>query len=49
MPTCDRCGGFVTADFARVFGDNDDRLSGCLDCTPRERLADSAANSRQMR
>jgi hypothetical protein len=33
MPTCDRCGAFVSADFARIFGTNDGTVDGCLDCT----------------
>lgn len=32
MAECDNCGKFVTADFARVFGDNDGNVYGCLDC-----------------
>jgi hypothetical protein len=33
MATCDRCGAFVSTDFARVFGKNDGTIDGCLDCT----------------
>lgn len=29
---CQNCGAFVTADFARVFGDNNDEVHGCFDC-----------------
>ncbi|MGA9402367.1 DUF7563 family protein [Haladaptatus sp.] len=29
---CRNCGSFVTPDFARVFGNNDDEVFGCLDC-----------------
>ena len=29
---CQSCGSFVTKDFARVFGDNDDQVHGCLEC-----------------
>lgn len=32
MAECDNCGTFVTSDFARVFGDNDGNVYGCLDC-----------------
>lgn len=34
---CQRCGGHVTAQYARVFGDNDDIVHGCQECkTGRE-------------
>lgn len=33
--TCTICGAFVTKDFARVFGDNDDEVHGCLECQDR--------------
>jgi hypothetical protein len=33
MATCERCGAFVSTDFARVFGTNDGTVYGCLDCT----------------
>lgn len=29
---CRNCGSFVTPDFARVFGNNDDEVFGCLEC-----------------
>jgi hypothetical protein len=29
---CYNCGAFVTQDFARVFGNNDNEVFGCLDC-----------------
>lgn len=32
MHQCQNCGGFVTRDFARVFGDNRDAVHGCPDC-----------------
>ena len=32
MPECNACGGFVTPDFARVFGDNTDEVYGCSEC-----------------
>lgn len=32
MATCDNCGRFVTADYARVFGDNEGVVEGCPDC-----------------
>lgn len=30
---CENCGTVVSADFARVFGDNDDTLYRCPDCS----------------
>lgn len=30
MPHCRSCGAFVTPGFARVYGDNDDRIDGCI-------------------
>lgn len=33
MYQCNNCGGFVTRDFARVFGDNGNAVHGCPDCT----------------
>lgn len=32
MANCDRCGGYVSADYVRVFGDNQDRIDACPDC-----------------
>jgi hypothetical protein len=31
--TCERCGFEVGAEFARVLGDNDDRIHACPQCT----------------
>jgi len=41
MPTCTRCGEFVTSDFARVFGDNHDTVHGCPSCTSLRDLTDA--------
>lgn len=32
MPTCTQCDSFVTHDFVRVFGDNAERVAGCIHC-----------------
>lgn len=32
MVRCDRCDGYVSRDYARVFGDNDDRVASCPNC-----------------
>lgn len=29
---CQNCDSFVTKDFARVFGNNQNEVHGCLDC-----------------
>jgi len=29
---CEACGSFVTTAFARVFGDNENRVHGCPEC-----------------
>jgi hypothetical protein len=29
---CRSCGAFVTRDFARVFGNNENEVFGCLEC-----------------
>lgn len=36
--TCTNCGAFVTTAFARVFGDNDDRVAGCPECMSFKRI-----------
>ena len=52
MPACNTCGGFVTADFARVFGNNADTVYGCAACSTTSEIlsgkvaADSAENDR---
>jgi hypothetical protein len=32
MATCDRCGGYVSVDYVRVFGDNEGQIETCPDC-----------------
>lgn len=38
MPRCLSCDSFVTADFARVFGDNDHEVHACPDCCTQTNL-----------
>ncbi|MFC7047317.1 hypothetical protein ACFQH6_19580 [Halobacteriaceae archaeon GCM10025711] len=38
MARCQGCGSFVTSDFARVFGDQDNVVHRCLDCDSFRRL-----------
>lgn len=37
MATCNNCGGFVTDDYARVFGDNENEVGDCRNCPPEPR------------
>lgn len=39
MPTCNHCGGHVTERFARVLGNNDNEVWGCLGCGAKMRLS----------
>lgn len=32
MVHCDRCGGYVSRDYVRVFGDNHDCVASCPNC-----------------
>ena len=44
MPHCLNCESFVTTDFARVFGDQDDEVHACLECSSgSERTGDATA------
>ena len=38
ISSCDGCGGHVTRDFRRVFGDNDNRVNRCPECAPMSGL-----------
>lgn len=40
---CRGCGAHVSADYARVSGDNDDVVHACLRCSTKEDLRDGAA------
>lgn len=40
MKTCAICGSAVTVRFARVFGDNDDEVAGCLECATWQELTE---------
>lgn len=44
MPDCNHCGAFVTPQFARVFGDNQDDVYGCHDCLAMAELSEGAAS-----
>lgn len=38
MPNCQQCGGHISQDFARVFGDNNDDVHACHGCTVQQDL-----------
>lgn len=46
MHTCHNCGAFVTSDFSRVFGDNDDVVHVCMNCAtlPEVRVQEFVEN-----
>lgn len=44
MPRCNNCESHVTEQFARVFGDNDDHVHSCIDCTANTDLYDGAGS-----
>jgi DNA-directed RNA polymerase subunit RPC12/RpoP len=35
---CRNCGSYVTGAFARVFGDNEDHVYACLECSTMRSL-----------
>lgn len=39
MPACDHCDSFVSADFARVFADDDGLIRACLECSGNAGIA----------
>lgn len=38
MPHCSNCEAMVSPTFARVFGDNDGRIHGCVHCRSSREL-----------
>lgn len=42
MPRCANCGAFVSERFARVFGDDDHRVSACLECASMRAIREGA-------
>ena len=47
MPQCDECENHVTADFHRVFSDNEDMLYGCPDCMSMTDIKDGKVTGLQ--
>lgn len=42
--TCENCGEFVTKQFVRVFGTNDDTAYACMQCETKSRIRNGAAS-----
>jgi hypothetical protein len=40
---CHKCNSFISQQFARVFGDNDDRAHACIRCSTLHSLRDGDA------
>jgi len=40
---CRNCGTYVSSRFARVFGDNDDQVYRCIECSTLRALQQGAA------
>lgn len=40
MPECTTCGGHVTHEYVRVFGDNEDSIDSCRNCRASSREQD---------
>lgn len=43
MSECEHCGGFVSPDFVRVFGNNDREVYGCPACMTATNILDGDA------
>jgi hypothetical protein len=41
---CHNCNSFISQQFARVFGDNDDRAHACIRCSTLHSLRDGKAS-----
>jgi len=42
---CRNCNAYVSQQFARVFGNNDDRVRGCIRCSTLHALRDGDAGT----
>jgi hypothetical protein len=40
---CRNCGAYATSQFAKVFGDNDDEIHRCIECSTLRNLQQGAA------
>lgn len=48
MAECNSCGGFVTDDYVRVFGDNEGNVSECRNCRARSDDAEEESDEREV-
>jgi len=46
---CEYCGSYVTRDFRRVYGDDNDRAHRCHDCDTLVRLREGSAAGLEVR
>lgn len=49
MASCTRCGGYVSADYVRVFGDNRNRIDSCPDCRAGRTEEEASVNEESER
>jgi len=42
LNTCNGCGSAVSVGFARVFGDNDNEVFGCVNCLTSTNIRDGS-------
>ncbi|MEF8867253.1 MAG: hypothetical protein V5A85_01920 [Haloarculaceae archaeon] len=47
MHECRNCGSYVTPGFARVFGDDENEVTGCPRCAPFSAFMDGGGANRQ--
>lgn len=45
MPECNECGQFLSTQYVKVFGDNNDEVSACPHCTTKRTPSDEARGS----
>lgn len=43
---CRNCGAYVSSQFAKVFGDNDDEIHRCIECSTLRNLQQGAGTQR---
>jgi hypothetical protein len=48
MAECDHCGSFVTDDYARVFGDNENRVDDCRNCPTVRSTSEEPGDGREV-
>lgn len=48
MPTCNKCGGFVTRNFVRVFGSNEEEVYACPNCSSLSELMERGGAEQEL-